>query len=94
MRDTHVLNLFGRKESKLDFLDRAQRRTRVLEVEIRHVCELSIPLDLKCELSGGGLKVMCACCAEESSLHCKNSHKVGQYGAHKLRRNPEKVSRR
>lgn len=31
-----VLNLLRREQTKLDLLDRAQRRAGVLEVEIRH----------------------------------------------------------
>lgn len=36
MADAHVLDFLGRKQSKLDLLDDAQRRIRVHEVEIRH----------------------------------------------------------
>jgi hypothetical protein len=34
--NTHILNLFRRKQPKLYLLDRAQRRIRLREVKIRH----------------------------------------------------------
>lgn len=36
MDHTHPFDLFWREETKLDFLDRAQRRLRVGEVNVRH----------------------------------------------------------
>lgn len=37
----HVLDLFGRQQPELDLLNRTERRTGVLEVEIRHFRESS-----------------------------------------------------
>lgn len=36
MSHTHVLDLFRRQETKLDLLDRLERRTRVRKVKVRH----------------------------------------------------------
>lgn len=36
MDTTHAFDLFRREETKLDFLDRAQRRLGVRKVNVRH----------------------------------------------------------
>lgn len=37
VRHTHVLDLLRRQDTKLDLLDRLERRTRVREVQVRHL---------------------------------------------------------
>jgi hypothetical protein len=39
---THALDLFGGKETKLNLLDRAQRRLRIWEEDVRHIGEVVI----------------------------------------------------
>jgi hypothetical protein len=38
LHDAHVLDLFGREQTKLDFLDGLERRARVCELKVSHDC--------------------------------------------------------
>ena len=42
MTHTHALDLFGSKETKLNFLDGAQRRFGIREKHVRHDGEVAV----------------------------------------------------